>query len=153
MNLLVVCLGNICRSPAAQGIVERAALQKGLHLNVDSAGTAAYHIGKSPDRRSVNELGRVGIDLSRQKARQVVVSDFYKFDWVLAMDRSNLQNLLAMRPKDATANVVMFGEYVETVSFGEVDDPYYGDESGFQTMRLHLTEIADSFLEYIKPVK
>ncbi|WCN09216.1 low molecular weight protein-tyrosine-phosphatase [Marinomonas mediterranea] len=149
MKLLTVCLGNICRSPAAQGIIENVAQERGINVTVDSAGTAAYHIGKSPDRRSINELRSVGIDLSQQRARQVVEADFYQYDWILAMDASNLQNLKAIMPDDASAQVVMFGEFAEHVRLGEVEDPYYGDDSSFHSMRLHLTEIAESFFDSI----
>lgn len=93
MKILVVCLGNICRSPAAQGIFEYLACSQSLDLTVDSAGTAAYHIGKRPDARSINALAQVGIDISKQSARQVSQQDFYEFDWILAMDKENLLNL------------------------------------------------------------
>ncbi|RUM55036.1 MAG: low molecular weight phosphotyrosine protein phosphatase [Marinomonas sp.] len=147
MKILVVCLGNICRSPAAQGIFEYLACSQSLDLTVDSAGTAAYHIGKRPDARSINALAQVGIDISKQSARQVGQQDFYEFDWILAMDKENLLNLQSIKPLDATAKVVMFGGFDSAAEFGEVDDPYYGGDAGFVVMRKHLFAIAESFLE------
>lgn len=148
-KVLTVCLGNICRSPAAQGILENIAGAHKLHLELDSAGTAAYHLSNPPDARSVAALKEVGIDISRQKARQIREEDFYEFDWILAMDRANLTNLLKIQPEGASANLVMFGEFYEGVDFGEVDDPYYGGEEGFAAMREHLTDIANAFVLHL----
>ncbi len=89
-KVLAVCLGNICRSPAAQGILENVASNNRLFLELDSAGTAAYHLDNPPDSRSIAALKNVGIDISQQKARQVTISDFNEYDWILAMDRENL---------------------------------------------------------------
>lgn len=148
-KVLTVCLGNICRSPAAQGILENIATTQQLHLELDSAGTAAYHVGNPPDSRSISALRKVGIDISGQKARQVRVEDFHEFDWILAMDRANLANLRKIQPKDSPAKVVMFGEFNEQATFGEVDDPYYGGTEGFASMREHLTDIANAFVLHL----
>ena len=149
MKVLTVCLGNICRSPAAQGILESVAKQQGLTLSLDSAGTAAYHIGKQPDSRSIRALAEVGIDISQQRARQVRLSDFEQFDWIVAMDAQNLANLRSIAPEHHQAKVVMFGAYRDGVSLGEVDDPYYGGDVGFVKMREHLFTIAEDFLSYL----
>lgn len=149
IRVLTVCLGNICRSPAAQGILQREAELKGLNLSLDSAGTAAYHIGKLPDSRSIETLKQVGIDITEQRARQVTEDDFYVFDWILAMDRANYQKLKQLQPSQSPAKLVMFGEFADYVSLGEVDDPYYGGEEGFTAMRHHLIEIAKRFLDHI----
>ena len=148
-KVLTVCLGNICRSPAAQGILESAADKQNVFLELDSAGTAAYHIGNSPDSRSIAALHQIGIDISRQKARQVTKDDFCHFDWILAMDRENLSNLKKIQPKNSKATLVMFGEFYDSVAFGEVADPYYGDDKGFIEMREHLIQIADKFIHHL----
>lgn len=149
-QVLVVCLGNICRSPAAQGILESIANNRGLKsLSVDSAGTAAYHVGNSPDSRSIKALRSVGIDISSQKARKVTSEDFERFDWIMAMDRENLQNLRAIQPVGSKAKLVLFGKYRQDVNFGEVEDPYYGGSEGFTHMREHLQTIAESFISHI----
>lgn len=149
-KVLTVCLGNICRSPAAQGILESVARQHNVFLELDSAGTAAYHIGNPPDSRSITALHQIGIDISRQKARQVTKDDFNDFDWILAMDKTNLSNLKSIRPENSKANLVMFGEFCDQVAFGEVADPYYGGNEGFIEMRKHLSQIADAFAHYLQ---
>ncbi|MDE8603272.1 low molecular weight phosphotyrosine protein phosphatase [Marinomonas sp. RSW2] len=127
-KVLTVCLGNICRSPAAQGILETVASKNRLFLELDSAGTAAYHVGNPPDSRSIAALNSVGIDIRQQKARQVTISDFNEYDWILAMDRENLLNLKKIQPEHSKATVVMFGEFDQHVTLGEVVDPYYGGD-------------------------
>ena len=148
-KVLTVCLGNICRSPAAQGILESVAAKQNIFLELDSAGTAAYHLGNPPDSRSIKALHQVGIDISRQQARQVTKDDFHKFDWILAMDRENLSNLKKIQPQDSKAKLVMFGEFYDHAAFGEVADPYYGGDEGFTEMRKHLCRIADSFVHHL----
>ncbi|WP_111637036.1 low molecular weight protein-tyrosine-phosphatase [Marinomonas shanghaiensis] len=149
-KVLMVCLGNICRSPAAQGIIESLNLkQGGVRLEVDSAGTAAYHVGNPPDSRSIAVLKQVGIHIDQQQARQVTKADFAEFDWILAMDRENLANLKKIQPAACKAKVVLFGEFEPSVSFGEVADPYYGGEDGFVAMRKHLTQISEAFIHYL----
>ncbi|WP_369921652.1 low molecular weight protein-tyrosine-phosphatase [Marinomonas polaris] len=148
-KVLTVCLGNICRSPAAQGILESVAAKHDVFLELDSAGTAAYHLGNPPDSRSIKALHQVGIDISRHQARQVTKDDFHKFDWILAMDRENLSNLKKIQPQDSKAILVMFGEFYDHAAFGEVADPYYGGDEGFTEMRKHLCRIADSFVHHL----
>ncbi|MEL0623708.1 low molecular weight protein-tyrosine-phosphatase [Marinomonas arenicola] len=153
IKVLTVCLGNICRSPAAQGILQAAATQhKGLDLQVDSAGTAAYHIGKSPDPRSIRALSDVGVNISAQQARQVKVEDFDYFDWIVAMDADNLANLKAIQPAHSHAKLVMFGAYHTSVALGEVQDPYYGEYDGFVVMREHLQRISEGFVAHLMSV-
>lgn len=148
-KVLTVCLGNICRSPAAQGILEKVASDNKLILELDSAGTAAYHVGNSPDSRSVMALKTIGINIGHQKARQVIQADFDEFDWILAMDKENLANLRKIQPEHSRAKLVMFGEFHSSVSFGEVADPYYGGDEGFALMREHLTQISDAFVFHL----
>ncbi|REG85767.1 low molecular weight protein-tyrosine-phosphatase [Marinomonas pollencensis] len=150
IKVLTVCLGNICRSPAAQGILAFTASQyKGLKLEVDSAGTAVFHVGNSPDPRSIRALAEQGIDISMQQARQVKEEDFQQFDWIVAMDAANLANLKAIQPAQSQAKLVMFGAYQTGVSLGEVADPYYGQEDGFIRMREHLTVISEHFIDHL----
>ncbi len=149
-KVLTVCLGNICRSPAAQGILEKTAANHNVFLELDSAGTAAYHVGNPPDPRSIAALHQANIDISNQKARQVREEDFHYFDWIVAMDKANLMNLRKIQPKGSRAHVVMFGEFTDDVHFGEVDDPYYGGEEGFSAMREHLANISESFVLHLK---
>lgn len=121
-HVLFVCLGNICRSPTAEGVF-RAMLSEGDGIETDSAGTGAYHIGNPPDPRAVAEAAERGIDLSDLRARQAVAADFHRFDLILAMDRSNLADLKAIRPEGARAELrLMLGDR-------DVPDPYY--EGGF----------------------
>ena len=148
-KVLTVCLGNICRSPAAQGILDNVASKNNLFLELDSAGTAAYHIGNPPDSRSIAALNNVGIDISQQKARQITINDFDEFDWILAMDRENLCNLKKIQPEHSKATLVMFGEFDQQVTLGEVADPYYGGDEEFTGMRKHLADIAQTFVNHL----
>jgi protein-tyrosine phosphatase len=133
-RVLFVCLGNICRSPTAEGVFRHLLEQEApeLQVEVDSAGTADYHIGDPPDSRSQRAaLGR-GIDLSDARARRVTVEDFTRFDLILAMDRGNLRTLEAMRPERSHARLQLFLEYAPELGRLEVPDPYYGGASGFE---------------------
>ena len=122
-RILFVCLGNICRSPLAEGIL-RAEAGDRPDIEVDSAGTAAWHVGKAPDPRSIAIAARHGIDISRLRARQVCLDDFSRFDLILAMDAANLEDLQAMAPVGARARLRRFlGR--------DVPDPYYGGDDGF----------------------
>jgi protein-tyrosine phosphatase len=143
IRVLFVCLGNICRSPTAEGVFRHLLTQAApeLQVEVDSAGTADYHIGEPPDLRSQRAAMRRGIDLGGLRARQVVPADFAHFDFILAMDRANLRELKAMRPKDARARLQLFLEYAPDVGRLEVPDPYYGDAGGFEAV-LDLTAAA-----------
>jgi protein-tyrosine phosphatase len=134
MKVLFVCLGNICRSPTAEGVFRHLLAQEApeLRVEVDSAGTAGYHIGLPPDLRSQRAAHARGIDLSGLRARQVTVEDFLRFDLILAMDRDNLEELEAMRPAQSRARVRLFLEYAPELGRTEVPDPYYGDARGFE---------------------
>ena len=127
-------MGNICRSPTAQGVfeylLEEARLSK--HIDVDSAGTHAYHIGERPDKRATQAAAGRSIDLSRQRARRVEAADFARFDYVLAMDSSNLEDLIAICPQQHRDKLQLFLEFAEDLSQREVPDPYYGGDQGFE---------------------
>jgi protein-tyrosine phosphatase len=143
MRVLFVCLGNICRSPTAEGVFRQLLTQQApeLQVDVDSAGTADYHIGSPPDLRSQRAAMRRGIDLGGLRARQISAADFAHFDLILAMDRGNLLELEAMRPKDSRARVQLFLQYAPDSGQMEVPDPYYLDADGFEAV-LDLTAAA-----------
>jgi protein-tyrosine phosphatase len=142
MKILFVCLGNICRSPTAEGVLRTIAAREfpALPLEIDSAGTADYHIGKPPDRRTVAAARRRGYDLSGLRARQVQPEDFERFDLVLAMDRANLADLESRRPAGATAEVGLFLG-LAGCDCDEVPDPYHGEVEDFERV-LDLCEAA-----------
>lgn len=141
-SVLFVCLGNICRSPTAHGVFQTLVQQQGLgaDIHVDSAGTAAYHVGNPPDQRSVAAARSRGYDLTALRARQVSAEDFQQFDYILAMDQENLLNLQRLQPANFNGHLGLFlplGQCVET----EVPDPYYGGADGFEQV-LDLVENA-----------
>lgn len=133
-SILFVCMGNICRSPTAEGVFRNlhAELAPQLELHIDSAGTHAYHIGEPPDSRSQAAAQARGVDISRHRGRQVMVDDFHVFDYVLAMDSANLQRLQTMRPRDARAKLKLLLEYAPETKHKDVPDPYYGGARGFE---------------------
>ncbi len=133
-RILFVCLGNICRSPTAEGVLRDLARQAvpALRVDIDSAGTAGYHIGAAPDPRSQGAALRRGIDISDLRARQVSRSDFTAFDLILAMDRDNLRDLEAKRPRNSTAKLGLFLEYAPQTGRLEIPDPYYGGDADFE---------------------
>tara|TARA_Y100000815_G_C13312657_1_gene489181 strand:+ start:1124 stop:1585 length:462 start_codon:yes stop_codon:yes gene_type:complete len=145
-RVLFVCLGNICRSPSAQGVFEACLAQRGLQqgYQVDSAGTGGYHAGEPPDRRAQAAARRRGYDISGQRARAVRDGDFHEFDLILAMDRSNLANLLQRAPANCRAQVRLFMTGVEGWP-QEVPDPYFGGEQGFEQV-LDMLEAASDVL-------
>lgn len=142
-SVLFVCMGNICRSPTAEGVFRQLHQRHApdLELHIDSAGTHAYHIGEPPDRRAQAAALQRGVDISGHRGRLVQAGDFLAFDYVLAMDRQNLRHLHTLRPADAIATVALFLEYVPEGRLREVPDPYYGDRDGFEQV-LDLVEAA-----------
>jgi protein-tyrosine phosphatase len=142
-RVLFVCLGNICRSPTAEGVLRGIAARDfpGLPLSVDSAGTADYHVGEPPDRRTVAAARRRGYELSSLRARRVTSSDFASFDYILAMDRANLAELEQLSPGVTGARLGLFLEYAPQLELAEVPDPYYGGIEDFERV-LDLCEAA-----------
>jgi low molecular weight protein-tyrosine phosphatase len=134
LRILFVCLGNICRSPTAEGALRRlcAAEAPALDIEVDSAGTSDYHLGEPPDPRSRRAAAGRGIDLSPLRARRVERRDFARFDLILAMDRGNLQALRAMCPPGSHARLELFLEFAGGPAGGEVPDPYMGTAADFE---------------------
>ena len=152
MRVLCVCLGNICRSPTAEGVLRALAASEApeLGLIVDSAGTASYHVGDPPDPRSVQAaLGR-GIDLSSLRARAVELRDFHEFDFVLAMDRDNLRVLEARRPANSRAALHRLLEFAPELGRLDVPDPYYGGSADFETVLDLVTAGARGFLATLR---
>ncbi len=147
VKVLFVCMGNICRSPTAQGVFERLVEQTGLRqeIEIDSAGTHAYHIGHSPDPRSQAAAMRRGIDLGAQRARRVEVVDFERFDYVLAMDEENFQQLQTICPPQYAHKLRLFLEFAPELPNTQVPDPYYGGPGGFNEV-LDLVETASEGL-------
>lgn len=152
VKVLFVCLGNICRSPSAEGVfracVEKACLQD--TIEIDSCGTAAYHIGKSPDPRSIAAAAKRGIDISQLQARQVQAADFHHFDYLMAMDESNLENLKRIQPSNSKAQVGLLMDFSPHPNQTEVPDPYYGGEDGFELVLDLLDEACSAFLDDIQ---
>lgn len=131
MRILFVCLGNICRSPLAEAAMRAAAEKAGLSVEVDSAGTGDWHVGKPPDRRAIATAARRGIDISGLRARQVSVEDFERFDHLIALDRKNLDDLRLMMPAEPFAELSMLLDHAEGRRGQDVADPYFGDDDGF----------------------
>lgn len=129
--LLFVCLGNICRSPLAEGAFRYHAEKAGLDCLIDSCGTAAYHVGAAPDPRSIAEAARRGVDIAGLQGRQLCEEDFSRFTHILAMDRSNLRNIKAAAPQGSSAAISLFLKFHPEHPSGEIEDPYYGGEDGF----------------------
>ncbi len=149
MKILMVCLGNICRSPLAEGILSL----KGKHLNlkVDSAGTAAYHIGKQPDIRSIEIANKYTIDLNQQRARQFSRADFDKFDIIYAMDTNNYAHLISLASTETERNKIrMILNEINPNAYHSVPDPYYGGKNGFQDVYNMLEKACDKIIQDIE---
>jgi protein-tyrosine phosphatase len=146
-KILFVCMGNICRSPTAEGVFRHKVEAAGMNdrVEIDSAGTHAYHVGEPPDQRAQAAALQRGFDLSSQRARRVRASDFAEFDYVLAMDQPNLDDLLAICPDHLQDRVQLFLDFSEQSRVREVPDPYYGGGNGFETV-LDLVEAASEGL-------
>ncbi|KPU53020.1 low molecular weight phosphotyrosine phosphatase family protein [Pseudomonas fluorescens] len=146
MRVLFVCLGNICRSPTAEGVLRHKLREAGLadQVEVASAGTGDWHVGKAPDTRSQAAAKLRGYDLSAQRARQVTRADFATYDLILAMDNSNLRHLKALQPAQGKAELDLFLRRYQS-QIDEVPDPYYDGEQGFEQV-LDLIEHASDLL-------
>jgi len=143
VRILFVCLGNICRSPTAEGVLRRIAADEApdLDLHIDSAGTADYHIGSAPDHRSSRHAAKRGYAIDALRARQVTPADFRRFDLVLAMDEENLAELKRLAPPESTARVALFLDFAPGSEGRPVPDPYYGEAADFEKV-LDLVEAA-----------
>lgn len=142
IKVLFVCLGNICRSPTAEGVFRHLVHQEGHSdwIKTDSAGTHAYHVGEQPDRRAQQTARTRGIDLSDLRGRQAIANDFHEFDYILAMDNENYQNLQSLCPAGHEEKLSLFLDFSKEYSESQVPDPYYGGERGFE----HVFDLVES---------
>ncbi len=151
MNILMVCLGNICRSPIADGLLRKKVQENGLEIYIDSAGTAAYHVGKAPDKRMQETAAKFDTPIENLRARQFNVDDFDKFDLIYVMDKSNYDNVLSLSRNMADKSKVKF--ILNETNPGmnlEVPDPYYGGEQGFIDVYNMLDKATDKIIENLK---
>lgn len=130
-SILFLCLGNICRSPLAEGAARSAFAAAGIDARLDSAGTGGWHVGRPPDPRAQAEAQRRGIDIGGLRGRQLDRTDFYRFDRILAADQANLDDARAIAPADATARLALMLDLVPGRAGDSVTDPYYGTDDGF----------------------
>lgn len=145
-KILMVCLGNICRSPLAEGILKSKTSPESIF--VDSAGTAAYHIGNKPDQRSINVAAKYGLDISRQRARKVSVKDFDTFDRIFAMDQNNYDHLLLLARTDFDiSKIKLILNEAHPNQNRSVPDPYDGESSGFENVYSMLDEACECILK------
>ncbi|MDJ0712496.1 MAG: low molecular weight protein-tyrosine-phosphatase [Woeseiaceae bacterium] len=150
-HVLFVCMGNICRSPTAEGVFRHHVEAAGLadRIEIDSAGTHAYHVGEPPDRRSRAAAERRGVSLDGIKARRVSTADYERFDYIIAMDENNLHRLHQEAPDEHTAELRLFLEF-SAMSETEVPDPYYGGAAGFEHVLDLVDDASRGLLESLK---
>lgn len=152
VKVLFVCLGNICRSPTAEGVFTKLVRDEGLaeRIDIDSAGTAAWHVGKAPDGRAQEAARRRGVELGHLRGRQVTRGDFEYFDYVLAMDGENYANLAALAPSGEVHKLSKFLAFAPRRVEQDVPDPYYGGDSGFDHVLDLVEDAARGLLEDIR---
>lgn len=152
ISVLFVCMGNICRSPTAEGVMRKqlAEWDGELIVEVDSAGTHAYHAGQPPDSRAIEAAARRGIDLSGQIARAVEIGDFDRFDLILAMDEDNLAILESLRPAGSKSEIGLLLAYSRNYPAGPVPDPYYGGRNGFERVLDMLEDACSGLLQHLQ---
>jgi protein-tyrosine phosphatase len=152
VKVLFVCMGNICRSPTAQGVFARLLKERGLEerIRIDSAGTHGYHVGSAPDPRACEAAMRRGVDLREQRARRLTPVDFEEFDYVLVMDRENLAAAQEVCPPAYGGKLRLLLEFAADIGFDEVPDPYYGGAAGFERVLDLVEAAAEGLLAHIR---
>jgi len=152
MKILFVCMGNICRSPMAEGHFRELLQQRADHLaiTIDSAGTHGYHAGSPPDERAQVATRRRGIDISKLAARNVVEADFENFDYIIAMDRDNLEDLMEKADPIYHDRIRLFLDYSQTDTGEDVPDPYYGGATGFERVLDLIEKAAEGLLSELE---
>lgn len=152
MRLLIVCLGNICRSPVAEGVLRAriAASSVAGQVELDSAGTGDWHLGQPPDRRSIANAAEHGVDISGLRARQLAASDYTEFDWLLCADRANLRDVRARAPRGARARSALLLDWCGLETEGEVPDPYTGGPAQFEHVFQLLDRAADGAIARLR---
>ncbi|MGC4403254.1 low molecular weight protein-tyrosine-phosphatase [Methyloversatilis sp. MC4-4] len=152
MKILFCCMGNICRSPTAEGVVRARLEAAGLHERVEvaSAGTHAHHVGSKPDPRAAAAAASRGVDLAGIRARRVDVADFMQFDLIYAMDRDNLRNLERNCPEPLRHKLALFLQHAERFDEEEVPDPYYGGPAGFERVLDLIEDAADGLVRELQ---
>lgn len=155
IRVLLVCMGNICRSPTAEGVLRAHVEQAGLAdaVEIDSAGTHAYHVGEPPDPRSQKAAAKRGYELAHLRARRVTAADFLRFDLILAMDRENLDMLRDACPAEERHRVKLMLEFARNAKHDEVPDPYYGGPDGFERVLDLIEDAAVGLVEELKKRK
>jgi protein-tyrosine phosphatase len=149
-KVLFICLGNICRSPTAHAVFRHKAKQSGLNVEIESAGTSAYHVGSKPDSRSIKAGAKRSYEFSGIASRQVIKEDFEYYDHILAMDTSNLKDLLAICPDEFKHKVALFLDHSpEFAEQQEVPDPYYGGSAGFEFVLDLVEDASDGLVQHI----
>ena len=151
-RVLFICMGNICRSPTAEGVFRKLVQERAPHLpvEIDSAGTHAYHVDAPPDARSQAAALRRGIDLSNLRGRRATRADIEQYEYILAMDRENLSNLQAICPPGLEYKLGLFLEYAPDRPEREVPDPYYGGEHGFERVLDMIEEASHGLLAHLR---
>jgi len=152
VKILFVCMGNICRSPTAEGVFRHKVSEAGLEQQVyiDSAGTHAYHVGEQPDSRAQKAARRRAVDLSKQRARRVSEKDFSEFDYIVAMDSSNEGDLHSISPAEYSEKIHLFLNFATNTQVREVPDPYYGGGNGFETVLDLIEDASDGLLIHLQ---
>ncbi len=152
IKVLFICMGNICRSPTAEGVFRQLINKHTLsnQFEIDSAGTHAYHIGEQPDYRSQQVAKERGIDLSTQRARKVIYGDFEDYDYLLVMDNHNYTTLINTCPIQYQNKISYFLDYAPELNCHEVPDPYYGGEHGFENVLTMIEAASKGFLNSLK---
>ncbi|HRD52786.1 MAG TPA: low molecular weight protein-tyrosine-phosphatase [Flavobacteriales bacterium] len=148
MKILLVCLGNICRSPMAEGVLRHLAQERGIGIVTDSAGTGDYHVGEAPDRRAQAAMRKQGMEIGDLRARQFTAADYDRFDLLLAMDADNLRNMRRLAPSAEHARKAMLiMDHAPAHPLREVPDPYFGGDEGFDAVFSMLMDACNQLLD------